>query len=267
MMLLNVFLFSLVTFLSSAVAAEWTAPNVLKDVGFDQRLGMPAPLDTPFVDEAGREVKLGDYFGEKPVILNLVYFRCPSLCTEVLNGLVRALRVLKLVPGGDFKVVTISFDAREKPALAAKKAELYRHKYERPVAPGDWAFLTGSESSIGAVSQAVGFRFVYDAQLEQFAHASGLVVLTPDGRVSRYLFGAEYSPKDLRLALAEAGEGKVGGLVEQVLLYCYTYNPATGRYGVAVMRVVRAASVLLLVLLAVFIVVSIRREKRKAAAA
>lgn len=240
------------------------APEALREVGFDQKLGATVPLDAPFTDEAGREVKLGDYFGTKPVVLNLVYFDCPMLCTVSLNGLESALQVLSFLPGREFELVTISFDAKEGPALAAQKKKAHVMRLQRPGAEAGWHFLTGGPAAIQAVSRAIGFRYAWDAETRQFAHPAGLVVLTPDGRVARYLFGIEYAPKDLRLALVEAADGKIGGPVDQLLLYCYRYDPVTGRYGPAIMDILRLAAGLTMLGLFGFIFLAWRRERRAA---
>jgi protein SCO1/2 len=240
-------------------------PSILRDVGFDQRQGEKLPLDLAFRDEAGREVRLGDYFGKRPVVLSLVYYECPMLCTLTLNGLVSALGVLPWKPGQEFELVTVSFDPKETPAQAAAKKKVYLSRYKQPEAAAGWHFLTGDEASLRALTQAVGFRYAWDEASRQFAHPAGLVVVTPDGRLARYLFGIEYAPKDLRLALVEASDGKVGGPVEQLLLFCYQYDPATGRYGAVLMRLVRLGGVLTLMVLGAFLIVSLRRDRARAA--
>jgi protein SCO1/2 len=218
--------------------------EVLKKVGIDQRLGEQVPLDLRFRDEAGREVRLADYFGKgKPVVLTLVYYECPMLCNQVLNGTVGAFQALSFSAGKEFEVVTVSFDEREGPELAARKKETYLRRYKREGAEGGWHFLTGDKASVEALSRAVGFRYVWDEQSQQFAHASALMVATPGGKLSHYFYGIDYSPKDLRLALAEASEGKVGSPVDALLLYCYHYDPAAGHFA-PVMGVLRAAGVL-----------------------
>ena len=236
-------------------------PAPLREIGFDQNLDRVVPLDIPFTDEGGRAVRIGDYFGARPVVLALVYYDCPMLCTQVLNSLTSTLKVLSLEPGKDFEIVTVSFDPREKPALAAAKKAVYLDRYKRPGAAGGWHFLTGEQASIERLTHAAGFRYVWDERLRQFAHPTGITVLTPQGRLSRYLFGVEYGPRDLRFALVEASAGKVGTPVDQVLLYCYHYDPDTGRYGLAIMRVVRLAGAATVLALASFIAIMIRREK------
>jgi protein SCO1/2 len=248
----------------AAALADSPLPPVLRDVGFDQRLDEQVPLDLPFRDEAGRDVRLGDYFRDRPVILVLAYFKCPMLCTEVLNGLVRALLDLPLRPGEDFEILTVSFDPREPPELAAAKKKTYLERYGRPGAEAGWHFLTGGQNAIDRLTQAVGFRYTYDARNDQFAHASGILVLTPAGRTSRYFYDVKYSPRDLRLGLVEASAGRIGSPVDRVLLYCFHYDPAAGRYGPAVMNLVRAGGALTLVALGLFAGGLWRQERRKA---
>jgi protein SCO1/2 len=218
--------------------------EVLKKVNIEQKLNNQIPLDLRFRDEAGREVALGDYFKDgRPVVLTLVYYECPMLCNQVLNGEVGAFQALSFTPGKEFEVVTVSFDEREGPELAAKKKETYLRRYRREGSGAGWHFLTGDRASIDALAQAVGFRYAWDEQSQQFAHASALMVATPAGRLSHYFYGIEYSPKDLRLALVEASEGKIGSPVDSLILYCYHYDPAAGRFA-PVMGVLRAAGVL-----------------------
>jgi protein SCO1/2 len=237
-------------------------PPALREIGFDQNIDRQLPLDVPFADEDGRTAPLGRFFGTRPVILSLVYYECPMLCTTVLNSLASSLDTMSLEPGQDFDVVTISFDPRETPALAAAKKASYLQRYKRPGAAAGWHFLTGTQPSIAAVTKAAGFRFVWDDGLKQFAHPAGIVVVTPEGRVARYLFGIDYGPRDLRMALVDASAGKVGTAVDSFLLYCYHYDPMTGRYGLAVMRALRAAGAATVVALGLFIVVMVRRERR-----
>lgn len=238
-------LFMLLSIISSTQAAE--KPAVLRDVGFDQRLNEQAPLDLEFADETGKTVRLGDYFGQKPVVLVLAYYRCPMLCTLVLNGLAQAMHDMPLTPGKDFEVVTVSFDPRETPALAAAKKKTYVARYGRPGAAEGWHFLTGTAEPIRRLTEAVGFRYVYDAKKGQFIHASGVVVLTPAGKISRYFFGIQYLPRDLRLGLVEASGGKVGSPADEVLLYCFHYDPSLGRYTASILNFVRAGGVLTIV--------------------
>lgn len=237
-------------------------PAVLRPVAFDQRLNEALPLDTMFRDADGRQVKLGEYFGDKPVILAFVYYECPMLCNQVLNGLTSSLRVLDEMPGRDFDVVAISFDARETPAMASGKKKWNLDRYGRPESAEGWHFLTGTESAIKAVTAAAGFSFVWDQRTQQFAHPSGIIVATPDGKLSRYFFGIEYAPRDVRFALIESSAGRIGNAIDQLLLYCYHYDPATGSYGFVAMGAVRIGGALTLLALVGFVVVSIRREGR-----
>jgi protein SCO1/2 len=237
-------------------------PAALQKVAFEQRLNAQLPLDLPFTDETGAAVKLGDYFGRKPVVLAFVYYECPMLCTQVLNGLESALRVLDETVGREFDVVTVSFDPRETPVLAAGKKKAYLDRYRRPGAEQGWHFLTGDEASIAALTQAAGFSYVYDDDTGQFAHASGIMVATPAGKLSRYFFGIDYSPRDVKFALIESSSEKIGTLADRLLLYCYHYDPATGNYGFMAMRAVRLGGVVTLVALFGFMFVSIRRDHR-----
>jgi protein SCO1/2 len=236
-------------------------PGVLQEVGFDQHLGETVPLDLAFTDETGRSVKLSDYFGRKPVVLSLVYYECPMLCTISLNGLAGALEVLSFVPGQEFEVVTVSFDPTESPTLAAAKKQAYMARYRRKEAHAGWHFLTGPKESVEALTRAVGFRYVWDEATRQFAHPAGLLVLTPEGKISHYLFGVEYAPKDLRLALVDAAGGKVGNLADQVLLYCYQYDPQTGRYSASILNLVRLAGALTVLGLGAFILTASRKRR------
>jgi protein SCO1/2 len=236
-------------------------PGILPEVGFDQHLGESVPLDLAFTDETGRSVKLSDYFGKKPVVLSLVYYQCPMLCTISLNGLAGALEVLSFVPGQEFEVVTVSFDPVETPVLAAAKKKAYMARYKRPEAHAGWHFLTGSKESVEALTRAVGFRYVWDEATKQFAHPAGLLVLTPEGKISHYLFGVEYAPKDLRLALVDAAKGRIGNLADQLLLYCYQYDPQTGRYSASILNVVRLGGALTVLGLGAFILTATRKRR------
>ena len=235
-------------------------PRDLEDVRIDQRLDEPLPLDALFRDESGNEVKLGAYFGSKPVVLALVYYSCPMLCNQVLNGMTSGLEVLKAFSiGKEFEVVTVSFDPRETPELARQKKETYINWYKREGAAEGWHFLTGDQSSIERLTQAVGFHYKWDEKTTQFIHASGIVIATPDGKLARYFYGIEYAPKDLRLGLVEASAGKIGSPVDQLLLYCYHYDPASGKYGAVVMNMIRLGGVATLIaIIAMFIVFRMR---------
>lgn len=236
---------------------------ILKDVRIDQKLDSPVPLDIPFVDEAGKDVTLGQYFGARPTVLALVYYECPMLCTQVLNGLFTSIEPLKLDAGRDFDIVVVSFDPGETPAMAqAKKASYLKH-YQRPTAEAGVHFLTGRQPAIDALADAVGFRYAYDETIDQYAHPAAVTVLTPQGHVSKYLYGIEFSPMDFRFAVVSAGEGQIGTLVDQALLYCFHYDPATGKYSVAIMTFVRLGGVLTLVGLLAFLFVHLRRERRQ----
>jgi protein SCO1/2 len=245
------------------IQADTGRPDLLRDVAFTQRLNTRLPLELPLREETGRAVRLGSYFGTKPVILVLAYYECRTLCPLVLDGLLKALRTLAFTAGREFSVVTVSIDPRDTPALAAERKEKTRQRYARPGSDG-WHFLTAEEPAIARLAQAVGFRYAYDAASSQYAHASGLLVVTPQGRIARYFFGLEFSPKDLRLALVEASAHRIGSLVDEVLLFCYRYDPATGRYGVAVLNTIRLAGLATVLALGTFITVMMRREARPA---
>ena len=246
----------------SGIVGAGEKPALLQGIGIDQRLDAPLPLGLAFRDEAGRAVSLGDYFGKRPVILALVYYNCPMLCTQVLNGLVGSLNTMSLSAGTDFDVVAVSFDPREGPEAARTKKEAYLTRYKHPAADMGWHFLTGREADIRSLAQAVGFRYRYDERLEQFAHASAIFVATPDGRLARYFYGIEYAPRDLRLALVEASAGKIGTPVDQILLFCFHYDPASGKYGAAVVNLVRLAGLATVALLAASLWVMSRRSRR-----
>lgn len=232
-------------------------------IGIEQRLNAQIPLDLKFRDETGKEVQLKDYFGPKPAVLALVYYRCPMLCTMTLNSMSAAFKPLKLEMGKDFDVITVSFDPRETPQLAAAKKRAYAKEYGRPGAENGWHFLTGDEQSIAALAQSCGFRFFYDAKTDQFGHASAIMLVTPDGRLSRYFYGLEYSSSDVRLGLIEASGNKIGTKTDQLLLLCYQYDPRTGRYGLAIIRAIRIGGILTFTALSTFIFISLRRERRK----
>ena len=241
--------------------AHTTLPAIFNDVGFDQRMNEQVPVDLVFRDEGGQAVRLGDYFGGKPVILSLVYYKCTTLCPMILDGLVRSLTPLSFDVGKQFAMLTVSFDPRETPALATAKKGEYVRRYRRPGAADGWHFLTGEEPAIRQLTKAVGFRYLYDAKTDQFAHAAGIVILTPQGRTARYFYGFDFSPRDLRLGLIEAAANKIGTPIDQVLLYCYHYDPLTGQYGLIVMNVIRLAGLATVLALGTFIVVMLRRER------
>jgi protein SCO1/2 len=239
---------------------------VLRDVGLDQKLGAQVPLDVTFRDEHGASVSIGQLLQGKPAILTLVYYQCPMLCTEVLNATLNSLKEVPLEIGKDFSVITVSIDPSERPVLAEAKQIMYSGLYGRPGAVHGWHFLTGDDAQIHRLAAAVGFRYAYDATSKQFAHASGIMVLTPEGKLSRYFYGISYRPRDVRLGLVEASEGKIGTLTDTILLYCYHYDPSTGKYGVVVTNVVRGAGILTVLALALMVLIFLRRERRIAAA-
>ena len=238
-------------------------PKALQEIGFDQRIDEHLPLDALFKDEFGKTVRLGDYFGQKPVVLSFAYFECPMLCTMSLNGLTSALKVLSLEPGRDFEVLTISFDPKDTPQSATEKKAHYVERYANPGADKGWHFLTGDQAAIEQVTGAAGFRYTWDEDTKQFAHPTGVIVVTPDGRLARYLFGIEYGPRDLRYALVEASDGRVGNVADQLLLYCFHYDPETGRYGLVIMRAIRIAGAATVLALGGFIFVMARRERKR----
>ncbi len=237
-------------------------PNELKKVSFGQELGVQVPLDLPFRDETGRAVLLSQYFTGRPVILALVYYECQMLCGQALSALVRSLKVLSLEPGRDYSIVTVSFNPDETPKEAAAKKADYVGRLGKPGAADAWHFLTGTEASIRVLTDTVGFHYVYDSQTKQYAHPTGMIVLTPEGKVSKYLYGIDYGPRDLRFALVEASDHKVGTPVDRLLLYCYHYDPTTGKYGLVLMNVLRLGGVVTVVLIGGFIVLMRRQERR-----
>ncbi len=238
---------------------------ILKDVGIDQLLNNQIPLNLEFKDETGRAVKLAEYFNDRPVVLSLVYYDCPQLCTQVLTGLLGTLKTLPMTPGKEFIALTVSFDPREKPELAAAKKKEYLERLKKPGVAEGWHFLTGEEASIYALTKSVGFRYLWDPVTKQYAHASGIMVLTPGGKVSRYFYGIEYAPRDLRFGVIEASEGKVGSLADQIILYCYQYDPTRGIYGLVVMRLLRIFGLITLVTLAALVLFLVYKTKQKEA--
>lgn len=237
-------------------------PGPLKKVGYDQKLGAQMPLNLPFRDEAGRSVRLGDYFGKRPVVMVFAYYECPMLCDMVLQGLNSSLRTLTFDPGKEFDVVVVSIDPGETPKLAAGvKAEILA-RYKRPGTEGGWHFLTGPQRSITRLTAAAGFRYVYEAERDEFAHAAGMMILTPGGKISRYLYGVDFPPRDVRLGLIESAGGKIGNLADQVLLYCFHYDPVIGRYSAVTLRILRLAAVATVLGLGLLIGLLKRRERR-----
>ena len=233
-------------------------PPGLKNVGIQQNLNGQIPADLVFRDETGKTVRLGDYFGQKPLILSLVYYRCPMLCGEVLSGLSSALKVLKFNVGDEFNVLTVSFDPKDTSHIgAAKKAECME-RYGRPGADQGWHFLTGPQSSIDALTKAAGFQYQYDPKTEQFAHSTAIMILTPEGKIAQYYYGVEYAPKDLRLGLVQASENKIGTITDQILLYCYHYDPTTGKYGAMISRILQLSAMATVLILGVFMTLLFR---------
>ena len=237
-------------------------PPQLKHVGIQQRLGKQIPADLEFRDETGKQVRLAQYLGNGPVILNFVYFHCPMLCGQVLQGLTGALRAIGYSVGRDFTVLTVSFDPQETPEMAAAKKKTVLATYGRPEAEKGWHFLTGNAASIAALTQAAGFQYQYNAQNNQFAHPTAILVLTAEGKISQYYYGIEYAPRDLRLGLVEASNGQIGTLVDEALLYCYRYDPQTGKYGAIISRVLRISGAVWLAMVSVFLVVMFRTEPK-----
>ncbi len=236
-------------------------PSILDQVGLDQRLNQQVPLDLAFVDDHGQAVQLQQYFGSKPVILMLVYYQCPMLCTQVLNGFTGAMNgIVRFNIGREFNVVTISIDPRDTAQDAAAAKKRYLQRYRRPEAEQGWHFLTGKKDQIDALAQAVGFRYAWDPEIKQYAHASGIMLLTPSGRVAQYYYGIEYAPRDIQLGLIEASKGKIGNVVDQVLLYCYHYDPRQGRYGAVIFNVLRLSAAATVLALGGFILIMFRRD-------
>jgi protein SCO1 len=237
-------------------------PSLLRDVGIDQKLNAQLPLDLTFHNSTGNVVRLGEYFGDKPVILALVYYECPMLCTQELNGLLRSLQNITLDVGKQFNVVTVSFNPKETPGLAANKKKVYVGIYGRAGAAAGWHFLTGDETNIQKLTNAVGFHYAYNPVTDQYAHATAIMVATPKGRISRYFYGIDYPSRDLRLSLVEASNDKIGTPVDQILLYCYCYDPATGKYGLVIANVLRLAGSITILVLGGLIWVLFRHDKK-----
>jgi len=260
-------LFSILYLLAGAspVAAQISNASskleALEGISIEQKLNEQIPLDLNFLDATGQRVQLRDYFGEKPVILSLVYYECPMLCSMILNGLLRSLNILSFDVGDEFNIVTVSFDPKETTKLAMGKKKSYMSKYGRLDAEKGWHFLTGDESSIQQLTKAVGFNYKYDPETNQFVHASGIMVLTPEGKLSRYFYGVEYSAKDLKFGLMEAATNKIGSAVDQLLLYCYHYDPVTGKYGMVIMNVIRISGTATVLVLAAFMLAMFRRDR------
>jgi protein SCO1/2 len=239
--------------------------QLLRQVAFEQKLNAQLPLDLEFRDETGRTVKLAEYFVDKPVLLIPVYYECPMLCNLSMGEVVKTLRTMKQTPGKDFRVVMFSFDPKEKPELAAEKKKAYLKRYGRPETADGWTFLTGEEGNIKKLTDSIGYRTAYDPSIQQYAHAAGFVIATAQGKVSRYLFGLEYSARDVRLGLLESSQGKIGDPVGQLLLMCFHYDPKSGLYTMSVITVMRAAGVLTIACIGGFLIVNFRRERRQRA--
>jgi protein SCO1 len=254
-----VFVFSL--FWVSPLFAHDDRPVALRNVDLEQKLGAQVPLDVEFRDEAGRTVTLKDYFGRQPLILSLVYYSCQDLCPLTLDGLVRGMRPLSFNIGDQFDVLTVSFDPRDTSALAAAKKSDFVRKYSRPGVEKGWHFLTGDETAIRRLTEAVGFRYNYESKNDRFGHATGIMLLTPDGKIARYFYGIEFSPRDLRLGLIEASAKKIASPIDQLLLFCYHYDPATGKYSLLVTNLVRLAGIATVLALVIFIAIMLRRDR------
>jgi len=239
-----------------------TMPPALQNVGFEPPLNGQMPLDLPFRDETGREVQLREFFGHKPVVLAFVYYNCPMLCDQIQMGVVGTLRMLSFNPGRDYEVVFISFDSRETPEMAAAKKKTALNHFRRPDTTSGWHFLTGSKESIEAATRAANFRFRFDAKSNLFAHASGVMILTPDGRISRYFYGVEYPGRDMRLGLVDASAGKIGSPIDHVLLFCYHYDPSSATYSASILRIVRLSGILTILSMVGGVLIFRRREAR-----
>ena len=243
-------------------------PLELRRLGWDQNIGDYVDLELTFADESGRERPLGDFFdGERPVLLAPVYFECPMLCSLVLDGVVRGLKPLQFIPGDEFQVLAVSFDPGEDAELAQKSLNTALARYGRPDDPSGWSFLTGSQPEIEKLMSEIGFKYEYNEETGEYGHAGGIVLLTPDGQISRYFYGVDYAPKDLRLGFVEASQNKLGNLVDQVVLFCTQYDPMTGKYSAISMNIVRAGGILTVLALAFFIIKMLRAESRRTAAA
>ncbi|MGC8741689.1 MAG: SCO family protein [Candidatus Sumerlaeaceae bacterium] len=254
--------FLLMLLASLSAGAQGDSAPVWREVGIDQKIGHAVPTDLVFLDETGRQVRLKEFFTSAPVIITPVYFECPMLCTQVLNGLVRALKVTPLRVGKDFQVVTFSFDPKDTPQLAAEKKKNYIAELKQDGAELGWHFLTGNQETITSLTQALGFRYVWDKKLQQYAHAAAIIVVAPDGTISRYFYGIDYPPRDLRLGVIEASNGKIGNLVDQAILLCYKYDPLTGRYGWAIITSVRVAGIVTVIAIISAITLFLRKEFR-----
>lgn len=253
--------------LSLCEAQQYGLPAMVRGVGIDQNLNAQLPLELTFKDETGQTVRLGQYFRQKPVVLALVYYECPMLCNMVLNGLTHSMEQITLDLGKDYEVVTVSFNPHETWQLAAAKKANYVEKYKGKGSVEGWHFLTGQEDNIKKLADAAGFHYKYDPITKQFAHASGIMVITPEGRIARYLYGIEYKPRDFRLGLVEASQHKIGSPVDVIMLFCYHYDPMTGKYGLVIMNVIRTLGSATVIALGALLFVLIRRDRHSSAAA
>jgi protein SCO1 len=251
---------------SATGPAAQSRPPILQNVGFEPQLNAHMPLDLPFRDEAGRNVQLRDYFTQKPVLLALVYYGCPMLCDQTEQGVVGALRMLSFNPGRDYEVVFVSFDPRESPDMAAQKKEVAMTHFRRPETASGWHFLTGSKESVDAVTKGANFRYSFDEKNNLFAHAAGIMLLTPDGRISRYFYGVEYPARDIRLGLVDASAGKIGTPIDRALLFCYRYDPTTARYSASILKIIRLGGILTILGLVAGMLIFRRRDQQIAAA-
>jgi protein SCO1/2 len=245
---------------TTMVPTSTNKPSILQNVGIDQKLGVMVPENLVFADEDGNEVQLGRYYHKRPLVLALVYYDCPMLCTMVLNDLLRTARAMPENIGTDYDILCVSFDPADRPELAKLKRETYVAQYNRPGSEAGWHFLTGPQASITKLTSLVGFRYAWDPKNNVFAHASGLIILSPDGKVTRYFYGIDYAPQDLRLALTEAAGGHVGSLTDEILLYCFHYDPATGKYGLAISRALKVGGVLTCLALGGFVMLMLRKD-------
>ncbi|HTR81738.1 MAG TPA: SCO family protein [Bacteroidota bacterium] len=252
------------TTVAAQTADQQTVSKVFKEVGIDQHLGDSIPLDLTFHDESGAEVKLGEYFHDKPVVLSLVYYNCPMLCKMTLDGMVECFLSMKYIVNKDFDVVTVSFDPSETPEMAADAKQMYLTRYGQKDAASGWHFLTGDASSIKKLTEAVGFHYVYDPKIKQFAHATGVMVLTPEGKLSRYFYGVEYPARDMQFALIDASHREIGSAVDKILLLCYCYDPTTGKYGFIISNVLRASATLTILVMGGGIFLMLRKERKAA---
>lgn len=256
--------------LASAAGAQMGNPTgqdiqspILAQVRIDQKLNHQVPLDLQFKDESGKTVALGDYFGKRPVVLTLVYYQCPMLCTQVLNGMTSTLKVLTFDAGKDYEVVAVSIDPRETPQMAAEKKAVYLKDYHRPGAEQGWHFLVGDQQNISKLADAVGFHYAWDQRTQQYAHATSIMLVTPSGKLAQYYYGIEYSPRDVRFGLIQASQGKIGTLVDSVILYCFHYDPTAGRYGLVVTRALQLAGGATILILGGFMFIMFKAEVKR----